>query len=761
MSQTIITLAFEQYKAQQEAIAVPVELDEFVLANVPNQDASLPIDRNEGLPPQAQIVFVGDVSQAGYVNSNAVVYSLIMDTRIGDFDFNWIGLRNKVSGVIAAISHIPTVYKLKSVLGVQNGNSVTRSIMMSYSDAMSLTNIDVDASTWQIDFTARLFGMDEAERLANVDHYGNATFLADGYQVFKSGSTYKIKQGTGYVGGLRCHAPSNLVVSNVKQSSGIYLDASWQGHITSQWQTVVTLVSSTSVLTDYTDNDGVVHYVTKIADVDSAGNVIDVRFIGGSNEFERKDNAATDTDIDNDSTAGKHVKLTQFWRGITKKISAAFLNRSINTTGALKGGGDLSKNLTLAIDSANTARPGVVQLTNSITSTLSTLGASAAAVKKVADIAKSKMTQVTGDARYVASNEGGVRRISRGETASVNAKRKYEIGRFSVDTDQWHSNGTIIVEIYNTHYVSHGYKKYSIRWGYKYSAGNITLVEAFGDGGKEKVTIGDPVVVSGYVKYLPIYLEQAAYNRCSVILTTGFTPTSDSTPGNNGCYLPTPMPYETISSFMGDEQVCSDRSLDIGGYLKEKGQRVYSPNNLPVEDIWLKVAAKICPVGVPLPWPTDIAPDGFAIMKGQVFSPSFTETLKVYPGGFLPDMRGLGIVGKTDSEVILAYEEGQVKKHGHAGSSVGSTNLGSKNTNTTGNHYHALPTGRNGTGNDTALTYIGENNYSAIKKNTSTKGNHYHSVSIGSHAHSVVIALFGGTKNTIDNRKFNWIVRLA
>ena len=382
MSQTIITLAFEQYKAQQEAVAAPVELDEFVLANVPNQDAALPIDRNEGLPSQAQIVFVGNVSQDGYVNPNAVVYSLIMDTRIGDFDFNWIGLRNKASGVIAAISHIPTVYKLKTILGVQNGNSVTRSIMMSYSDAMSLTNIDVDASTWQIDFTARLFGMDEAERLANVDHYGHATFLADGYQVFKSGSTYKTKKGTGYVGGLRCHAESDLVVSNVKQSSAIYLDASWQGQITSQWQTVVSLISSTSVLTDYTDNNGFLHYVTKIADVDSAGDVIDVRFIGGSNEFERKDNAATDTDIDNNSTAGKHVKLTQLWRAISNKISAAFLSRSINTTGALKGGGDLSENRTLSIESASTAKEGVVQLSGSLYDTSTEKAATADALKR-------------------------------------------------------------------------------------------------------------------------------------------------------------------------------------------------------------------------------------------------------------------------------------------------------------------------------------------------------------------------------------------
>ncbi len=177
-----------------------------------------------------------------------------------------------------------------------------------------------------------------------------------------------------------------------------------------------------------------------------------------------------------------------------------------------------------------------------------------------------------------------------------------------------------------------------------------------------------------------------------------------------------------------------------------------------LEKLWLSLAAKICPVGVPLPWPTDIAPAGFGIMKGQSFSRSFTETLKAYPSGVFPDMRGLAIVGKTNSEVILAYEAGQVKKHGHAGSSVSSTNLGSKNTNTTGNHVHALNAGKSDFG---GLVGAGGSAYYQSAGNTVANGNHFHSVSIGSHAHSVAIAMFGATKNTINNRKFNWIVRLA
>ncbi len=55
MSQTAITLVFEQWKAQQAATGEPVLLDEFVFALVPGLDPALPVDRSEALPPAAQM----------------------------------------------------------------------------------------------------------------------------------------------------------------------------------------------------------------------------------------------------------------------------------------------------------------------------------------------------------------------------------------------------------------------------------------------------------------------------------------------------------------------------------------------------------------------------------------------------------------------------------------------------------------------------------------------------------------------------------
>ncbi|MFH2639660.1 phage tail-collar fiber domain-containing protein [Klebsiella aerogenes] len=179
MSQTVITLAFEQWKAQQGNTGEVVLLDEFVFANVPGLDPAKPIDRNEKLPPAGQIVHRQAVTRKGVVNENAVVHSVVLGADVGDFSFNWIGLINKASGTLAMIVHAPVQQKLKTKEG-QQGNVLTRSFLMEYNGAQAETAINTPAETWQIDFTARMAGMDERQRLENTDIYGAAAFFGDG-----------------------------------------------------------------------------------------------------------------------------------------------------------------------------------------------------------------------------------------------------------------------------------------------------------------------------------------------------------------------------------------------------------------------------------------------------------------------------------------------------------------------------------------------------------------------------------------------------
>lgn len=286
MSQTTITLAFEQWKAQQGATGEPVLLDEFVFANVPGLDPDQPVDRNETLPPAEQIVHRQAVSRKGVVNDNAVVHSVVLGADVGDFSFNWIGLLNKASGTLAMIVHAPLQQKLKTAEG-QQGNVLTRSFLMEYNGAQAETGINTPAETWQIDFTARMAGMDERQRLENIDIFGAAAFFGDGYLVGKSGNQFYVTKGTGYVAGLRATLAENLNITVTTRPVKVWLDVCWTGTLTSVWgvQSRITVADN---LADYVQN-GVQHYVFAVAGIDENGNITDLRPKGTLNEQQASD----------------------------------------------------------------------------------------------------------------------------------------------------------------------------------------------------------------------------------------------------------------------------------------------------------------------------------------------------------------------------------------------------------------------------------------------------------------------------------------
>ncbi|ENO2647839.1 phage tail protein [Salmonella enterica] len=286
MSQTTITLAFEQWKAQQGATGEPVLLDEFVFANVPGLDPDQPVDRNETLPPAEQIVHRQAVSRKGVVNDNAVVHSVVLGADVGDFSFNWIGLLNKASGTLAMIVHAPLQQKLKTAEG-QQGNVLTRSFLMEYNGAQAETGINTPAETWQIDFTARMAGMDERQRLENIDIFGAAAFFGDGYLVGKSGNQFYVTKGTGYVAGLRTTLAENLNITVTTRPVKVWLDVCWTGTLTSVWgvQSRITVADNRA---DYVQND-IQHYVFAVAGIDENGNITDLRPKGTLNEQQASD----------------------------------------------------------------------------------------------------------------------------------------------------------------------------------------------------------------------------------------------------------------------------------------------------------------------------------------------------------------------------------------------------------------------------------------------------------------------------------------
>lgn len=277
MSQ-IITNAFSRYWQECLTNQTPVVLDEFVLANVPGLDPDAAINPDSGLPPAGQIVHRHAVDQRGRINNDAVAYTIVMDTTVGDFSFNAMYLINKATGVVGMIVHkgLETKLKTNEATG-QTGNSLVKSMLMEYDRAAEATATHVDASTWQIDYAARLRGMDDDLRLQALQFFGPATFYGDGFKLVNESGVYKVQSGVAYVGGLRAELNEVKKVTPGAKPVGLWLDIYRAGSLLDAWVNHFNLSLSVPELTDYLDSNGHQHHVAKVAIVNADGSVTDVR----------------------------------------------------------------------------------------------------------------------------------------------------------------------------------------------------------------------------------------------------------------------------------------------------------------------------------------------------------------------------------------------------------------------------------------------------------------------------------------------------
>ncbi|MCR3946801.1 phage tail protein [Aeromonas caviae] len=277
MSQ-VITNAFENYWQSCLTAEQPVVLDEFILADIPNLDITSPIDPDAGLPPESQIVHRQNVDQRGRINNNAVAYTIVMDTTVGDFSFNAMYLRNKQLGVIGMIVYKGREAKLKTDQATgQTGNSLVKSMLMGYDQAAEATLTNVDAGTWQIDYAARLRGMDEDIRQLQADLYGHHTFVGDGFKVVETDGAFQVTPGVAIVGGLRVELKQPEVIYPGTRPIGVWVDVHRAGSLLSEHQNHFTIITSVADLADHVDSNGYQHYVAKLAFFPSDGGYCDSR----------------------------------------------------------------------------------------------------------------------------------------------------------------------------------------------------------------------------------------------------------------------------------------------------------------------------------------------------------------------------------------------------------------------------------------------------------------------------------------------------
>ena len=269
-----ITNAGEALIALHQNRETGLIIDKFILANIPGVDPAAAVDRTEGKPVAENIVYEYAIPEEGkgYINPNQVVYSMLLGSDIGDFEFNWLGLYSSADDTVVAITYCPTLAKWKTAHPTM-GNALTRNFMLEYSGLQATTQITVEASTWQIDFTTRQKGIDERERLSNRDIYGGACFFGDGYLIVNEEGSFTLQPGTGYVEGIRIDQVAKQDLAPTLPAE-VFLDVALQPQGSDRLAIAQIVYADPG---DYTDGTNDTHYGQKIAEIDAGGVVTDCR----------------------------------------------------------------------------------------------------------------------------------------------------------------------------------------------------------------------------------------------------------------------------------------------------------------------------------------------------------------------------------------------------------------------------------------------------------------------------------------------------
>lgn len=265
----ITTKAGEALIAQMQAENKVLVIDKFIFANVPNRPA---FPNRDDVVPTEHVVHESAVHEQGRLTENSVIYSTTLASNVGPFSFNWSGLFCSEHNVLVAINFPPPVDKTVDAPGI-TGNTLVRSFVLEYKGIAETTNITVDPSSWQYDAHKRMSKMDNDTAQAIIDQNGKDWFIDDGFIVTPQSSAYCIKAGAGYVSGHRISLDFDRIIQVPEKPAFIYVDAFREGSPTGEWQTKFTFVVAADEKDDYTDAQGVNHFVCKIAQVFEDGSV--------------------------------------------------------------------------------------------------------------------------------------------------------------------------------------------------------------------------------------------------------------------------------------------------------------------------------------------------------------------------------------------------------------------------------------------------------------------------------------------------------
>ena len=132
---------------------------------------------------------------------------------------------------------------------------------------------DIDAPAM-----VRMDGADSNNQQTNQDVFGRSLFYGDACKVVHQyGAYYEVLAGTAYVAGIRFFYPGmqELLIEEVPNK--VWVDVSWPSDAMENREPVIKIFSSNENQVDYIDENGIEHYLDKVALLSSSNDLIDSR----------------------------------------------------------------------------------------------------------------------------------------------------------------------------------------------------------------------------------------------------------------------------------------------------------------------------------------------------------------------------------------------------------------------------------------------------------------------------------------------------
>ena len=291
---SIITTAGEQFIPAAVSGSAPLTnyriADQIIFANVAGLDHTATPSPDEQIP--ATVVHTEDISSFSSTNDNNAIFTALLDSSTGDFEFNWLGLYNSEYDVLIQVAYEPPQQKYATD-GSEIGNVLAKGMVLKIENAAASFDMTQPAQSWQVDFTGRQKAAEDIQRDSMRKIYGTGTYQTIAGQVIKHStvtgqgklqtveSVYRVQSGAAIIDGLVIDIPetdTDIDTEALQSEYPFYVYASMAQEVSvGGVENTIEIVTSQQELTPYSDQYGQEYVPVLLALLTDENTIIDAR----------------------------------------------------------------------------------------------------------------------------------------------------------------------------------------------------------------------------------------------------------------------------------------------------------------------------------------------------------------------------------------------------------------------------------------------------------------------------------------------------